>query len=735
MAPSPALPLASFCRLFVQGPFGTGKTGLALQRLSWLLEHLQGQGHAITVLLPSQYALRQFRQRADARLPRTAAWQPYRLLTFKGLMRQAVELAWPAIAEPMGYARGIEPAFLSLEGAQYVLIQWVEEMVAQAQFDAVTQGRAFAVHRLATQIMDNMIKASMYRYSLETAYNRLTFSVPEGKHQRARINAFQRALAVSRAFRRHCLAQGLVSENLLYELFYRILDDERLFDRFLLARCRHVIADGCEEHDYACHRFLRQLIPMTQSSLCLGDADGGFRYFLGAYREGLAELAAVSDQRAELQFHPRSGRVETERRLSSLLDDAGVLPAPQVQGSARLAVHRARPLDQASGLAQDIFRVEYREHFTEILDWTADEIQRLVRDAGVPASRIVVLAPTISNSLRFALEQLLQRRRLRLYTHRPSRRLNDEPAAQALLALACLAHPHWGLQPTAIQKRIALQMAIEGLEGWRAPALAQAWGPRRTPFSQMPADFQARVQYRNGVRYEALRDWLDQYAQEERHYPLDVFFARIYDELLAQKGFGIGADSNSVRVVHQLAESARTFHRLVRAVGRQEGTDETASDPFDTAGRAYVRLVQAGLLGNLYLPSDAPPPEAVVLSSTYNFIMQDYGVEYQFWIDVNNAAWGQRIHQPLTHPFVLSPAWPTRRPWTEREEYAASQWEILRTAKGLLRRTHRQVYLGISAYGEKGLDHKGEMLKVINRLLMLDIGAPAPLAVPSAPQA
>ena len=735
MAPSSALPLASLRRLYVQGPFGTGKTGLAVQRLTWLLEHLQGQGHAITVLLPSQYALRQFRQRADARLPRTGAWRPYRLLTFKGLMRQAVELAWPAIAESMGYAKGIEPTFLSLEGAQYVLIQWVEEMVAQAQFDAVTQGRAFAVHRLATQIMDNMVKASMYRYSLATAYARLTFSVPEGKHQRARIAAFRRAQDVSRTFRRHCLAQGLVSENLLYELFYRILDDEGLFDRLLLSRCRHVIADGCEEHDYACHRFLHQLIPLTQSSLCLGDADGGFRYFLGAYREGLAALAAVSDQRAELHFPPRAGRVETERRLASLLDGAGVLPAPKVQDSARLAVHRARPLDLASGLAQDVFRVEYRDHFTEILDWTADEIQRLVRDAGVPAAQIVVLAPTISNSLRFALEQLLQRRHLRLYAHRPSRRLNDEPAAQALLALACLAHPHWELPPTAIQKRIVLQMAIEGLEGWRAPALAHAWGQQRTPFSQMPTAFQARVQYRNGVRYEALRDWLDQYAQEERHYPLDVFFARIYDELLAQKGFGIGSDSNSVRVVRQLAESARTFHRLVRAVGRQEGTDAPAPDPFDTAGRAYVRLVQTGLLGNLYLPSDAPPPEAVVLSSTYNFVMQDYGVEYQFWLDLNNAAWGQRIHQPLTHPFVLSPAWPRRRPWTEREEYAASQREILRTAQGLLRRTHRRVYLGVSAYGEKGLEHKGEMLKAINRLLMLDIGAPSPLAVPSAPQA
>lgn len=725
MAAAPPSP-ASFSRLYVQGPLGTGKTGMALQRLAWLQEQLPAEGPAITVLVPSGYALRQLRRRAARNPVRIAS--PYRLLTFFALMRGAVDLAWPVIAERCGYVhQGQEPTFLNLETSQYILAEWVDEMVTQGQFEAVLQDRHFTPHRLITQVLDNMTKAAMYRYPLAHAYERLMLAVPEGKFRQARLNVYRNALALSRRFLRHCRTQGLVSQGLLYHLFYRILEDEKLFDALLLARCRHVVVDGCEEQDYACHQFLQRLIPQTESSLCLADPDGGLRYFLGAYREGLADIARLSDVRIALAYAPATGRTRTITRIRNMLDTSGVFPIQTATCEHTRTVHRSDALDLMQGHTRGIFHVRIREHFAELLKATAEESRTLVVEQGVLPSQIVILAPIVSNALRFSLEKLMAQRGLRLYVHRPSRKLEDEPAAQALLALACLAHPQWGLWVDEIRKRIALLLALEGLEGWRAPGLAQIWQEGRPiPFAALQPDFQERMQSRHGVRYDALREWLHRYQGEEHYWPLDIFFARLHDELLGLPGFGFRTDANALRVAHQLMRSARTFRELAADFGmpaaQEEGTVVSPRDP----GRAWVRLVRSGLIGNLYLPADAPPADAVVLSSTYNFMMQDYSAEHQFWLDINHTGWGQRLYQPLTHPYVLSPSWPASDAWTDWAEHRISQLELGRLLVGLLHRTGHSIHLGLSIYGEHGHNQQGPLLRVINRLLTSDTEAPSP---------
>ncbi|MFN8529331.1 MAG: hypothetical protein U0670_12025 [Anaerolineae bacterium] len=58
-----------------------------------------------------------------------------------------------------------------------------------------------------------------------------------------------------------------------------------------------------------------------------------------------------------------------------------------------------------------------------------------------------MLAPYLSDALRFTLMQRLQGEGIATRSHRPSRSLREEAAARCLLTLAMLAHPEWGLQP------------------------------------------------------------------------------------------------------------------------------------------------------------------------------------------------------------------------------------------------------------------------------------------------
>ncbi len=83
--------------------------------------------------------------------------------------------------------------------------------------------------------------------------------------------------------------------------------------------------------------------------------------------------------------------------------------------------------------------------YPELLDWLTDEISNLLEEGMEPAE-IVVLAPYLSDALRFSLMHRLETRGIPVRSHRPSRSLRDEPATQSLLTLAALAHPQWGIQ-------------------------------------------------------------------------------------------------------------------------------------------------------------------------------------------------------------------------------------------------------------------------------------------------
>jgi len=66
---------------------------------------------------------------------------------------------------------------------------------------------------------------------------------------------------------------------------------------------------------------------------------------------------------------------------------------------------------------------------------------------------------------------------------------------------------------------------------------------------------------------------------------------------------------------------------------------------------------------------------------------------------------------------VLSRHWDLHRPWTDADEYDASRAALYRLVLGLIRRCRTGIYLGLSELGEQGYEHKGLLLKAIDRAL------------------
>jgi hypothetical protein len=351
-----------------------------------------------------------------------------------------------------------------------------------------------------------------------------------------------------------------------------------------------------------------------------------------------------------------------------------------------------------------------------MLDWVVARVAELAQQQ-VPLSEIVVLAPFLSDALRFALEERLQRHGISTRSLRPSRSLNEEAVTRGLMTLAALAHPQWQIVPPQADVTQAIILSIDPLDPARGHLIAERLYTSRSgraelrSFDNLKPDLQERIGFEVGAKIDRLREWLSAYAQTEPPPPLDVFFARLFGEVLSQPGYGFHRQIDPGRITAQIVESVRKF--------RQTVTPDPYAPAIDpNVGRDYVRLVSEGVVAATYVESAyAEKPNAVLLAPAYTFLLSNESVGYQFWLNAGSPAWWERLYQPLTHPYVLSRQWPLDKKWGDEDEVAARQATLLRLVRGLLRRCGTRVYLAISTLNEQGFEERGPLLTLIQQVL------------------
>ncbi len=490
---------------------------------------------------------------------------------------------------------------------------------------------------------------------------------------------------------------------------------------------------------------LRRWLPNCKTALLIFDQDAGYRIFLGADPESARELRNVCDHQRQL--------------------NTSLVSSPDVRHLGRelsrsLRQTPSRHDADGGNLRQAIVTSSVHLRFyPQMLDWVAEEILSLVYKQNVPLDQIVVVAPYLSDALRFSLSERLTQRGIPSHSHRPSRALRDEPATRCLLTLTSLAHPEWDNLPLQADVAHALALSIEPLDLVRAQLLASnVYRPQnarsRQPdqvavesdsngnsallglFADLNPRVQERIGFQTGNRYDALRDWLygggptqssaggdvgnvgvpsNRGGPPNFHQltdtPIDHFIGRLFGEVLSQPGFGFHGDFEAGRITSQLIESARKFRQVT------EGSD--IEDAPDT-GLEYVRMVQRGVIAAQFVPAwgtDRDEKDAVLLAPAYTFLMRNRPVDYQFWLNIGSVGWWERPNQPLTHPYVLARKWHHGEVWTDTDESEAQTQALHRLVQGLIRRCRKRIYFGFTELGEHGYEQRGPLLQAIQQAL------------------
>jgi hypothetical protein len=367
-----------------------------------------------------------------------------------------------------------------------------------------------------------------------------------------------------------------------------------------------------------------------------------------------------------------------------------------------------------------VLAYEYHRYHPQMLDWVASEIAGLVHEQDVPPGEIVVLAPFLTDALRFSLMNRLERWGVPARSHRPSRALREEPATQCLLTLAAIAHPQWRICPVRFDVAYALMQAIDGMDLVRAQLLAEIVYrikdnvPTLSSFDQINPDMQERVTFVLGGRYEDLRAWIEDYISSSQM-ELDHFLSRLFGEVLSQAGYGFHRSYDAGEVAANLIESVQKFRWVT---GDDFITEEGKEGELKPLGQEYVEMVQDGVVAAQYIRSwQLQPEDAVLLAPAYTFLMSNRPVDYQFWLNAGGRGWWERLYQPLTHPYVLSRHWSSNEVWTDADEFETRQEALHRLTLGLIRRCRRKIYLGLGELGEQGYEQQGPLLQAIQRVL------------------
>ena len=403
-------------KIFLEGPAGAGKTTIGVERLLHLLDSgIPGQ--TILVLVPQRTLAQPYYQ--AIRQPGLTAGGLVSILTMGGLARRMIDLFWPLVAEEAGFAFKEErPIFLTLETAQYYMAHQVRPLLNEGLFDSVKIDR----NRLYSQIIDNLNKSAIVGFPHSEIGSRLQ-AAWTGEPSQVRL--YEDAQTCAGLFRAYCLEHNLLDFSLQIEIFHKYLWDSSICRNYLTGRYRNLIFDNLEEDTPITHNLLHEWMPYLSSFLLIYDQDAGYRIFLGADPDSAYGLKDLCDEKF----------ISTKTFVNSndLLALGQNVSTEIMRRRERSHIRSKGEATGINGNPREAFIIKDHRYYPQMLDWVVNKIAELIYEEGLSPGEIVILAPFMSDALRFMLTNRMNNFHIPVISHRPSRSLREEPVTQCLV--------------------------------------------------------------------------------------------------------------------------------------------------------------------------------------------------------------------------------------------------------------------------------------------------------------
>lgn len=658
-------------RALIVGPVGSGKTTFLKQRyLDYIKEGWDSSNILILVMNRSQSFI--WRSEVDKKVPGGIV-----RTSFFGFVQQQLRKYWPLILElyPEIDEKTLEPTFLSFEASQYLMGECVDNRRREMNF---FMDASIPSDRIAIELTATLSRAAL----AGIPYTQIGSRLKQGNRLDNLIDKgiYDEMDMVLREYVSICLEKGCLDYGLATILYCEGLLRDDDYVEALRGEYPILLVDNLEEMAPVAVNLVQILLGGVKGALLCFCTDGGYSRFYGA-----DPVYALS------KIEPHCTKVELfysytcSREMAKFADRFAT------------SIINAGDHDDLIPRVPDGLDIEW-DIDVPLRSQMIDELKRrvwfLIENKGILPEDIAIIAPFIDTVLEGSLISFFTDRGIELVNTSRKRRAMDNPYTNAMIVLACLSHPSYGVLPS--QKDIADTISlILDMDPVRSSLVARQVVAKK-PY-MFPAiddvDWRERIGFSNSERYEYIRNWLLEYINSPPM-PIDHFFRRVFLEILIT----LPTVHENLVACNQLIDVAEAFINSLTSFGSH----------IDMGREFVIMFMEGAKQSESMIDVEATlHDKGILLTTPMQYLSTSRHKKVQVWCDIRSTNWTPRDIKVFTNPYILSNLWDGVNPITEEDEERFMRDKLATIVNCLLKRCSEKVILTSSHYSSQGYEDEG----------------------------
>jgi len=503
-------------------------------------------------------------------------------------------------------------------------------------------------------------------------------------------------------WRQYCLTKGLLSYGIIYELYWRYLLTNPVYQGHLLRRYGAVFADDVDDYPAVSGDLFKFLIGQKVYGVFTYNNQGKVRLGLNADPDYLHTLSAQCKQEFYQHSPVNNLAVKVGEQVKELMED----------------------IYDVSDIPEHIYAIKTFAR-SELIQVTADTIISGIKKGDINPDEIAIIAPGLDEIARFNFIYLLQNANIPIEPLKEQRPLISSPLVRGVLTVLGLVYQGNGRlieRDMVAEMLVVLSLKFGTAEAsrWqidpvRAGVLADYCyhidieSPCLLPIEYYPSG--DRMNYKTFVAYNEIRDWIETtkaQIKKENLTPLAVI-----DQIL-QRFFPHPPLLNYTQVTN-LREMRETASHIQRVNERLDSYQPSPKSPREWVADFIVLLRKGTITANPYptnLLKKRDKNQGITLATIYQYRTSHLNHRWQFWLDAGSSLWSKGGAAQLVASSLFLRGW-DGQPTTPEYDVKQEKERVDRVIHDLLSRTTEKIFLCHSELDVNGNQQIGSLIGLI----------------------
>jgi hypothetical protein len=496
-----------------------------------------------------------------------------------------------------------------------------------------------------------------------------------------------------------CLARGMLTYGLIYELYWRYLLPNPKYQAHLTKRYRAIFADDVDDYPAIARDLFEFILDQGAFAVFTYNPDGKIRLGLNAdpdYLEGLA--SRCHQERANFLVNNLATEF-ADTAVELVAETAYLVTAPN-------SIQSLQTISRA-----------------ELLRQTAEIIIDAVHHQGVEPAEIAIIAPGLDEIARYSLMQILSAQKIPITPLNEQRPIISSPLVRSLLTLLGLVYTDLGrlVERDAIAEMLVVlsQKSLAGrliadIDPVRAGLIADYCYhvDPENPYLSAVETFPRwdRLGHQAVTAYQTIVNWIEasKVKQQQSFFTPTIFLSEAIQAFLVK---GTNLTRDQLAVLRELMETAQHFWEVDRRIRQNEPSFQTKA----TTVAQFIQLLRRGTITANPQPirQFTPPKGAVTLATVFQYRSLRTSHAIQFWLDASSPLWSQGGAATLFAAPLFLKQW-TGKTWLPEDESEMDNQRLQRILRDMMARAEQKIFLCHSDLGVNGTEQTGALLPLVH---------------------